>query len=160
MGRGSGSPGASGPGHGGDSPRTGLGRVPATDELIAAPGSRGRMSCLEELLAKTARSVEGELRPRLSGIFGSIVRAYLPQLWVFRTDEGTVSLAIDRQGRAQVVAGALPNPDVTVEIPHDRLRAALTQRSRAAIPPGALTVTPHTAKGRTAFDYLKGRLGF
>jgi hypothetical protein len=117
------------------------------------------MSDLEELLEKTARSFEGELRARLQGFFGSIVRAYLPQLWEFRTDRGTASLTIDRDGRATVASGALPHPDVTVEVPLDRLRAALTQRNRGAPPPGSLTVTPHTAKGRAAFDYLKGRIG-
>jgi len=118
------------------------------------------MSCLEELLTKTARSFEGELRSRLGGFFGSIVRAYLPQVWVFRTDDGTVSLSIDKDGRATVASGVLPNADVTVEIPHDRLRAALQERRKGAVPPGPLTVTPHTAKGRVAFDYLKGRIGF
>ncbi len=118
------------------------------------------MSCLEELLTKAARSFEGELQTRLHGFLGSIVRAYLPQVWVFRTDDGTVSLAIDQEGHAKVTTGAAPHPDVTVEIPHDRLRAALKSGRKEAVPPGPLTVTPHTAKGRTAFDYLKGRLGF
>jgi hypothetical protein len=118
------------------------------------------MSCLESLLTKTARTFEGELRSRLQGFFGSIIRAYLPQVWVFATDQETVSLSIDATGRATVANGALPHPDVTVEIPHDRLRAALKAGRKGAVPPGPLTVTPHTAKGRAAFDYLKGRLGF
>ncbi len=118
------------------------------------------MSCLEELLTRSARSFEGELQARLHGLFGSVVRAYLPQVWVFRTDDGTVSLAIDREGRATVTPGAAPHPDVTVEIAHDRLRAALRSGRREAVPPGPISVTPHTAKGKTAFDYLKGRLGF
>jgi hypothetical protein len=37
--------------------------------------------------------------------------------------------------------------------------AALKTRNKDAVPPGPLTVTPHTAKGKTAFDYLRSRLG-
>ncbi|MGP8074829.1 MAG: hypothetical protein ACLQD9_00230 [Thermoplasmata archaeon] len=118
------------------------------------------MSCLEELLTKTARSFEAELQSRLQGFLGGLVRAYLPQVWVFKTDDGTVSLSIDPAGHATVAKGPLPHADVTIEIPHDRLRAALKEGRREAVPPGPLTVTPHTAKGKAAFDYLKGRLGF
>jgi hypothetical protein len=43
--------------------------------------------------------------------------------------------------------------------PTRTLATALTTRSRAKLPPGAFSVTAHTAKGRTAFDYLRGRVG-
>jgi hypothetical protein len=118
------------------------------------------MSCLEGLVRDAARSFEPELKSRLQGFLGGFVQAYLPQVWVFRTDDGTVSLAISKDGTPTVSSGALPHPDVTIEIPHDRLRAALKERRREAVPPGPLKVTTHTAKGKTAFDFLKGRLGF
>ena len=75
------------------------------------------MSCLEELLTKTARSFEAELQSRLQGFLGGFVRAYLPQVWVFKTDDGTVSLSIDTSGHATVAKGARPHADVTVESP-------------------------------------------
>jgi hypothetical protein len=117
------------------------------------------MSCLEGLLRDAGRQFEPEIQSRLTGFLGSIVRSYLPQTWVFQTDDGTVSLVVDTDGKVSVVGGAALHPDVTVEIPHDRLVAALRTRKRESVPPGPLTVTPHTAKGRTAFDYLRGRLG-
>ncbi|HYA11153.1 MAG TPA: hypothetical protein VEH10_05750 [Thermoplasmata archaeon] len=117
------------------------------------------MSCTADLLTSVSTSVEGELRPRLQGLFGGMIRAYLPQTWVFRTELDVASLVVDRDGHASVVRAAAPGPDVTIEVGHDRLRAALTTRRRDGLPAGPMTVTPHTAKGRAAFDYLRGRLG-
>ncbi|MGA9840189.1 MAG: hypothetical protein WBF81_03315 [Thermoplasmata archaeon] len=117
------------------------------------------MSCVEGLLRDAGKKFEPEIQSRLTGFLGGIVRSYLPQAWVFRTDDGTATLLVDKDGHVSVVSGEAPHPDVTVEIPHDRLVAALRTRKRESVPPGPLTVTPHTAKGRTAFDYLRGRIG-
>jgi hypothetical protein len=88
-----------------------------------------------------------------------MVRHYLPQVWVFKTEDGSASLSVASDGRVSVTPGEAPNPDVVVEIGHDRLRAALTTRERAAVPPGPLNVSTRSAKGRAAFDYFRGRLG-
>ncbi len=117
------------------------------------------MSCIEGLLESVAKDVEGQLRPQLTGFFGGMIRGYLPQTWVFETEEGTASLTVDREGRALAAAGALPTPDVTITTSHAKLSAALRTRSKAAVPPGPLTVTPHTEKGRMAFGFLRSRLG-
>jgi hypothetical protein len=117
------------------------------------------MSCVEGLLRDAGRQFEPEIQNRLKGLFGGIIRSYLPQVWVFETDDGIASLHVDAAGVVTVVAGASPHPDVTVKIPHARLVAALKTRNKDAVPPGPLTVTPHTAKGKTAFDYLRSRLG-
>ncbi|MGI0071413.1 MAG: hypothetical protein ACRECT_05035 [Thermoplasmata archaeon] len=117
------------------------------------------MSGVEELLRETGRGLEPEVQRQLKGFLGGILRGYLPQTWVFQTDDGTASLVVDRSGAVSVVPGVAPQADVTVEIPRARLEAALRTRDRTKVPPGRLTVTPHTSKGRTAFDYLRGRLG-
>lgn len=117
------------------------------------------MASLVPLLEKVAHDVEPQIRSQLGGFFGGIVRAYLPQTWVFRTEREAVSLTVDRTGAVTVSKGAVPNPDVTIETAHDRLVAALGERSRDRVPPGPLTVTPHTSKGRTAFEYLRQRIG-
>ena len=117
------------------------------------------MAGLRAALEKAARSIEPQVRSQLGGFFGGMVRAYLPQTWVFRTEQETASLTVDRAGAVTVADGAAANPDVTIETVHDRLVAALETRSRAKVPLGALTVTAHTSKGKTAFDYLRGRLG-
>jgi hypothetical protein len=139
--------------------RGGDGSGPGTAGGISSPPVEPPVSCLEELLGKVGRDVQPELESRLRGFFGGMVRAYLPQTWVFVTEAGTASLHVDRAGTVTVSSGALPSPDVTVEIGHDRLRAALLTRRKDAVPPGELTVTPHTSKGRTAFAYLRDRLG-
>jgi hypothetical protein len=112
-----------------------------------------------ELLAPIAPSVETEVRSRLGGFLGGMLRAYLPQAWVFTTDRGTASLIVEPDGRTRVVPGAAPDPDVTIELPFERLEAALATRRPGTVPPGSMKVTPHTSKGRTAFDYLRSRLG-
>jgi hypothetical protein len=117
------------------------------------------MASIAGILERLAPSIESEVRSRLQGFLGGILRGYLPQTWVFRTEQETASLVVERDGKVAVVPAAAPSPDVTIEIGHDRLAAALTTRSREGLPPGPMTVTPHTAKGRTAFDYLRGRLG-
>ena len=117
------------------------------------------MSCVEDLLKGVAREVEPQVQQQLRGMFGAFVRAYLPQTWVFRTEDGVGSLLVDPAGHVTVAAGASNPADVTIEIGHERLKATLTTRRRDAIPPGPLTVTPHTAKGKAAFDYLRGRIG-
>jgi len=117
------------------------------------------MPGVEELLRTVGAEAERQVRSQLSGFFGGFVREYLPQVWVFRTEEGSASLSVAADGKVAVTAGEAATPDVTIEIGYARLRAALTTRSRAAVPPGPLTVTPHSTKGRVAFDYLRGRLG-
>jgi len=117
------------------------------------------MSCIEEALRAAGREFEPDIRARLSGFLGGMLRHYLPQTWVFRTEDGIASLTVDGTGAVSVVSGAAPHPDVTIEVPHDRLRAALKERQRAAVPPDEVHVMAHSAKGKAAFDYLRGRLG-
>ncbi len=117
------------------------------------------MGEVEDALRHAAVDFEPEIQRRLTGFLGGFIRAYLPQAWVFKTDVETVTLRVDSAGKVKVDAGVEPKPDVTVEIPWKRLRVALTKRSKEAVPPGPLTVTPHTAKGKAAFDYLRSRLG-
>ena len=117
------------------------------------------MGSLVPLLEKAARDVQPRLQSQLGGFFGGVVRAYLPQTWVFRTEKEVASLTVDAAGMVKVANGAAERPDVTIETSFERLAAALTSRSREKPPPGPLTVTPHTPKGKTAFDYLRGRLG-
>ena len=117
------------------------------------------MSSTAETLAKLGASVEAELKPRLSGLFGGFVRAYLPQTWVFKTEQDVATLTVDANGHAAVTPSALAAPDVTVEIPRAELARALARGQRAGPPSAAVKVTAHTPKGRAAFDYLRPRFG-
>jgi hypothetical protein len=117
------------------------------------------MSCIEGLLREVGRDAEKELQSRLRGFLGGMLRHYLPQTWVFRTEDGTATLLVDERGAVSVAAGALAPADVTVEVGHERLRVALTSRSRTNVPPGPLNVVAHTAKGKAAFGFLRDRLG-
>jgi len=117
------------------------------------------MASLVPLLESVARDIQPQVKSQLGGFFGGMVRAYLPQTWVFRTEREVASLSVDKNGEVSVAKGALANPDVTIEVPHARLVTALETRSREKVPPGPITVTPHTSKGKTAFEYLRGRVG-
>jgi len=117
------------------------------------------MSCVVELLEGVGRDAEPQIRGQLGGFFGAIVRQYLPQTWVFRTEDGAASFHVDPTGYVTVTPGASSPVDVTIEIGHERLKTALKTRRKESTAPGPLHVTAHTAKGRAAFDYLRGRLG-
>ncbi len=117
------------------------------------------MSCIEGLLAEVGRDAEKEIQSRLGGFFGGMLRHYLPQTWVFQTEDGVASLRVDERGVVTVRPGALRPADVTIEVGHDRLRAALTTRRKETGVAGPLNVIPHTAKGKAAFAYLGDRLG-
>ncbi len=117
------------------------------------------MTSVEELLRDTARDFEPELKRRLTGLLGGIFRSYLPQAWEFRTERETVGLHVDKDGHVSVAAGAVAHPDLTVEMAEAGLVAALKRRGPARGPPEGLKVTPHTAKGKAAFDYLRSRIG-
>jgi len=117
------------------------------------------MPSLVELLERVGSEVAPQVRAQLGGFFGGFVRAYLPQTWIFRTEHEVASLTVDRAGAVSVTAGASASPDVTIEAHLEQLSAALTRGSRSGLGPGDFRVTPHTAKGKTAFDYLRGRVG-
>lgn len=117
------------------------------------------MSCIEGLLSQVSAEVEAQLKPRLRGLTGMFVAGYLPQAWVFVTESEVVSLFVDPQGNASVAAGRPRSLDVTIETSHALLSAALRTRSPSSVPRGPLRVTPHTTKGRDAFQYLRGRFG-
>lgn len=115
------------------------------------------MPSLVALLESVARELQPQVTSQLGGFFGGMVRAYLPQTWEFRTEKEAASLRVDRSGAISVAKGAATNPDVTIETPLERLATAL--RTRTKVPPESVKVTAHTPKGKTAFDYLRGRLG-
>lgn len=117
------------------------------------------MSCLVDLLGEAGKGVEAQLKPQLSGLFGGVVRSYLPQRWVFVTEEGSATLGVETTGIVWVRAGAEPSADVTIETSHAKLAAALRSRSREGLPPDPVRVTAHTTRGRTAFDFTRKRLG-
>lgn len=117
------------------------------------------MSCLVPLLTDAGRGVEAQIKPQLGGFFGGVVRAYLPQRWVFQTEEGAATLNVAPDGSTSVTAGAEPQPDVTIRIGHAKLAAALSQRRAGGLPPGPVDVKAHTSKGQAAFDFARRRLG-
>ncbi len=117
------------------------------------------MSELTDLLGTAGRELEPEIQRRLKGFLGAFVRAYLPQVWEFRTDVGAAALLVDAQGATSVVEPPPSHPDVTVETTYARLSAALRARGKGAPSSAGVTVTTHTAKGKAAFDYLRERVG-
>lgn len=120
------------------------------------------MSCIVGLLRNAAPALEAQVQSRLQGFFGAMLRHYLPQIWVFRTEEEVASLEVDPGGHVAVHDGARVPPDVTIEVGHERLRRALGERTRPAPtsgPPARFAVTTHTAKGKAAYGLLRDRLG-
>jgi hypothetical protein len=117
------------------------------------------VSTTAELLGTIAPDIEKELKPRLQGLIGSFVRAYLPQVWVFETDEDSATVHVAATGAVRVAPGSAPSPDVTIHAPKARIEKLLTSRARPASVPTDVRIVPHTTKGRVAFDQVRGRFG-
>ncbi|MCI4357860.1 MAG: hypothetical protein L3J95_05830 [Thermoplasmata archaeon] len=116
-------------------------------------------SSLRPALDALVPDLQKRLSGSLDGFTGMILRAHLPQRWVFVTEKSTASLIVTAEGRVSAEDGAVATPDVTIETTFARLDAALRTRDRTQVPPGPLKVTPHTEKGRRAFEFLRSRVG-
>lgn len=119
------------------------------------------MDSIRPLLERMAPEVQSQVKSALSGILtGGIVRNYLPQEWVFRTEVETLTFHVDQRGDARILDGPSDRPDVTIKAPQEDLEAILGEQR---IPPGAdqrVEVVYHTRKGRAAWNLLRRRLGF
>jgi len=118
------------------------------------------MSCIESLLKGICPEIEARVKPNLNGLAGFIIQGYLPQVWRFETEKEKVTLVVDSKGGAFVTMSIPSQVDVTVRWKHDLLATALRTRSREFIPPNeAPEVLLHTGKGKSAYGYLRQRLG-
>ena len=87
-----------------------------------------------------------KLKPNLRGFFGGMIRAYLPQAWIFTTEAETVTLYVDAEGNVSVGGGRASSPDVIVQGTNAALGAALDTRKAAMVPPGSIKARPMTSK--------------
>lgn len=117
------------------------------------------MSCLTELLESLRPEVENGLKPHLRGIFGGLIRPYLPQTWVFVTEAEVATFYVDPSGETAVSPVAGARPDVTIVVDHAVISAALSTRDSRQVPPGNKEIRFQTQKGQTAFNFLRGRFG-
>lgn len=118
------------------------------------------MTELLTALQEIAPPLQKELQGRLASFAGMFIVGYLPQTWAFVTKEGSAALSVDKKGIVTVTPGAPPSPDVSVEWGNAALVAALLRQKRSPAPEDpALRVTPHTPKGKTAYDFLRSRFG-
>lgn len=131
------------------------------DSLSRAASWPAPMACIQGLLGQLAGQVEGRVKPALSGLTGMFVRGYLPQAWVVKTENETVTFHVDTAGNARAVTGLPRQPDVTIQGSHRAISAALQQdRATAAQYANELRVSTHTNKGATAWGFLRKELGF
>lgn len=119
-----------------------------------------QMSCITSLLEGACTEIESQLRPRLSGNQRFLIAGFLPQVWVFETEDQVVSIVVDRQGNAFTQALNRGNRDVTFRWKNEYLASVLIRKSAVYVPQGEHpTITFHTQKGRAAFELLSPRLG-
>lgn len=118
------------------------------------------MTFLVNIFKPICYEVESELKPKLNGFFtGPIVRGYLPQCWVIKTEKETVTFSLDNNGNTSVKTGAGSRPDVTIDIDHEYLSEALATRNQPSFVPKKSDITFHSQKGKTAFNFLRQRFG-
>lgn len=117
------------------------------------------MASLEDLLGQLCEDIERQLKPAVRGILGSIVRGYLPQRWQFTTENDAAIMSVDRAGNASVIPGSSKDVDVSIQTTAAKMDAIVKYRDASKVPAGIFEVTTHTSKGKTAFGFLRGRLG-
>jgi hypothetical protein len=118
------------------------------------------MSCILSLLRNLFPEIEHELKTGLQSGKGPDIEEFLPQFWVFETENETVSLMINAQGKAYAQTGEVPNRDLTIRWKHDVLALVLRSGNRASVSRDAHPeVIIHKPEGQAAFDFLRGRLG-
>ena len=88
------------------------------------------MTCISNLLGRVAPTVESQLKPKLVGFTGFLVRGYLPQRWVFETGQERASLIVDIDGNTEATLGVIESPDVLITTTHDTLSTAPRGRER------------------------------
>ena len=80
------------------------------------------MTCLNEIFQPICQEVQKELKKYLSGILTSdFIKPYLPQHWVFITEQETITFMVDKKGNTSLADGESEAPDVTIKIDHDFL---------------------------------------
>jgi len=118
------------------------------------------MSCLNELFQPICQEVEGQVKKYLRGILSAgFIKPYLPQHWVFITEQETVTFMVDKKGNTSVASAVSETPDVTIKIDHDFLAQAIKTREKPDFEPSNFDVSFQTKKGETAFGYLRKHLG-
>src|SRR5437016_2299144 len=105
------------------------------------------MGSIADLLEGMRSEIEGQLKSNLRGFFGGMIRAYLPQAWVFTTETETVTLHVDPEGNVFVRSVRDASPDVIIQGTQAALSAALSTRNPALVPPGSIKARPVTSKG-------------
>lgn len=118
------------------------------------------MTQLEGILAPVCPEVEAQLRPHLEGFFGGIIRGYLPQDWVFKSEAESVTVRVAKDGTVRVLGGASPSADVTIKSTLTTFRIAIASRQRGSVDSTSVEILYHSRKGKTAFDFVRSRLGF
>lgn len=112
------------------------------------------------LLSRLCPEISAQLKPAISGLFGGIVRQYMPQVWVFETESGPATCHMDAKGNAKVEPGKPAIYDVLIRWQDAQLNAALTYRDRSKVPPGPEPeISFRSKKGQSAFGLLRSRFG-
>jgi hypothetical protein len=118
------------------------------------------MSCIMSLLEGVCAEIESQLRVMLGGTQRLLIVQFLPQIWVLETEDQVVSLLVNREGHVFAQDMNKGDRDVTIRWRSEYLESVLRTRSTAYVPRDQRpTIIFHTEKGRTAFEFLRERLG-
>src|SRR5256885_16211518 len=107
---------------------------------------------IADLLDELCPEIEAQLKPNLHGIFGGVIRGYLPQAWALKTETETVTLDVNTEGSVPLRSGGSPNPPVLVKGNFDPQATALSIRNQTNGLAGPIQATPSTSKENRAFQ--------
>ncbi|MCL4308756.1 MAG: hypothetical protein M1606_03990 [Candidatus Thermoplasmatota archaeon] len=117
------------------------------------------MGELTETLRQIAPNLSTEIGGRLQGLTGAILHSYLPQSWALKSPSDAATLSVSAGGTVTVRDGVDPAADVVIRGAQERLLAALRKGRGAGLRRTDFEVELRTRKGRTAFEFLRGRFG-
>jgi hypothetical protein len=118
------------------------------------------MGELESLLSSLQPEMESQIKPRLHGLVGAVIRRHLPQVWAFRTEVESASLTVASDGGVRATPGVARKYDVLVDWSQKQLMAALRTRDKNKIPAGSPpTFEFRSHRGKRAFSFLRSRFG-
>src|SRR5207302_10745522 len=75
----------------------------------ASAPTRSIVVSIADPLDRLRPEIEAQLKPNLQGIFGGVIRGYLPQAWAYKTEAVTVTLSVDSHGNVSLRSGGSLN---------------------------------------------------
>lgn len=115
------------------------------------------MSSLTGLFQRFCEEMMKRLKTELGRFYtGGYMSRYLPQTWVFKTENEVLTVVMDNEGNVILSGTDSKTPDVTIHTTEITLTNALQSNAK---PKWQWQVAFNTKKGEAAYTYMRGKFG-